>query len=116
MFGVCFIQEIHVLHREGVSIDNISAQLSPWASALFEFLPPFIKKQVSNSDILIFFWLVWRYLAVPFSHSFIMVNYIYIFSLLLLLHPESDDSAQLSQVGLKSLATVLKDSIHYVIH
>ncbi|KAF6174224.1 hypothetical protein GIB67_033756 [Kingdonia uniflora] len=56
------LQEIHGLHRQGVSIDNISSQLSPWASALFDFLPPFIRKQ-------------------------------------LLLHPESDDSAQLSQVG-----------------
>ncbi|KAL8482979.1 hypothetical protein ACS0TY_025876 [Phlomoides rotata] len=53
--------EIHGLLRQGVSADNISAQLSPWASALFEFLPPIIRKQ-------------------------------------LLLHPELDDSAQLSQV------------------
>ncbi|KAL9259471.1 Pyrophosphate--fructose 6-phosphate 1-phosphotransferase subunit alpha-like protein [Drosera capensis] len=60
------LQEIHGLHREGVSIDNISSQLSPWASALFEFLPPFIKKQ-------------------------------------LLLHPESDDSAQLSQIETEKL-------------
>ncbi|GAB2210388.1 hypothetical protein Droror1_Dr00015654 [Drosera rotundifolia] len=60
------LQEIHGLHREGVSIDNISSQLSPWASALFEFLPPFIKKQ-------------------------------------LLLHPESDDSAQLSQIETENL-------------
>ncbi|KAG5542693.1 hypothetical protein RHGRI_015723 [Rhododendron griersonianum] len=55
------LQEIHGLLRQGVSVDNISSQLSPWASALFEFLPPFIRKQ-------------------------------------LLLFPESDDSAQLSQV------------------
>eukprot|EP00268_Persea_americana_P015715 TRINITY_DN1736_c0_g1_i2.p1 TRINITY_DN1736_c0_g1~~TRINITY_DN1736_c0_g1_i2.p1 ORF type:complete len:387 (-),score=74.99 TRINITY_DN1736_c0_g1_i2:1122-2282(-) len=40
------LQEIHGLHGQGVSADNISAQLSPWASALFEFLPPFIKRQV----------------------------------------------------------------------
>ena len=39
-------QEIHGLLRKGVSADNISGQLSPWASALFEFLPPFIKNQV----------------------------------------------------------------------
>lgn len=39
-------QEIHGLIRKGVSVDNISSQLSPWASALFEFLPPFIRKQV----------------------------------------------------------------------
>nr|GMD24355.1 Pyrophosphate--fructose 6-phosphate 1-phosphotransferase subunit alpha [Ipomoea batatas] len=54
------LKEIHVLLREGVSADNISSQLSPWASALFEFLPPFIRRE-------------------------------------LLLYPESDDSAQLSQ-------------------
>ncbi|KAJ4967491.1 hypothetical protein NE237_019340 [Protea cynaroides] len=60
------LQEIHGLHRQGVSVDNISSQLSPWASALFEFLPPFIKKQ-------------------------------------LLLHPESDDSAQLSQIETEKL-------------
>ncbi|GKD02288.1 pyrophosphate--fructose 6-phosphate 1-phosphotransferase subunit alpha [Tanacetum coccineum] len=40
------LQEIHSLLREGVSADNISFQLSPWASALFEFLPPFIRKQL----------------------------------------------------------------------
>lgn len=60
------LQEIHGLHRQGVSIDSISSQLSPWASALFEFLPPFIKKQ-------------------------------------LLLHPESDNSAQLSQIETEKL-------------
>ncbi|RWR72757.1 pyrophosphate--fructose 6-phosphate 1-phosphotransferase subunit alpha [Cinnamomum micranthum f. kanehirae] len=60
------LQEIHGLHGQGVSIDNISALLSPWASALFEFLPPFIKRQ-------------------------------------LLLHPESDDSAQLSQIETEKL-------------
>lgn len=60
------LKEIHSLLRQGVSVDNISSQLSPWASALFEFLPPFIKKQ-------------------------------------LLLHPESDDSAQLSQIETEKL-------------
>ncbi|GJU85139.1 pyrophosphate--fructose 6-phosphate 1-phosphotransferase subunit alpha [Tanacetum coccineum] len=40
------LQEIHSLLREGVSADKISFQLSPWASALFEFLPPFIRKQL----------------------------------------------------------------------
>lgn len=44
--GICASQEIHGLLRQGVSADNISAQLTPWASALFEFLPPFIRKQV----------------------------------------------------------------------
>lgn len=43
-------QEIHVLLRQGVSADNIFSQLSPWASALFEFLPPFIRKQVYPYD------------------------------------------------------------------
>ncbi|CAA0834896.1 Pyrophosphate--fructose 6-phosphate 1-phosphotransferase subunit alpha 1 [Striga hermonthica] len=38
-------KEIHGLLRQGVSAEKISAQLSPWASALFEFLPPFIRKQ-----------------------------------------------------------------------
>lgn len=39
-------KEIHVLLKNGVSTDSISGQLSPWASALFESMPPFIKKQV----------------------------------------------------------------------
>ncbi|WOG97682.1 hypothetical protein DCAR_0417023 [Daucus carota subsp. sativus] len=60
------LQEIHGLLREGHSVDNISSKLSPWASALFEFLPLFIRKQ-------------------------------------LLLHPESDDSAQLSQIETEKL-------------
>lgn len=60
------LQEIHDLLKQGVSVENISSQLSPWASALFEFLPPFIKKQ-------------------------------------LLLFPESDDSAQLSQIETEKL-------------
>ncbi|GJU26148.1 phosphoglycerate kinase, cytosolic [Tanacetum coccineum] len=42
---VASLQEIHSLLQEGVSADNISAKLSPWASALFEFVPPFIRKQ-----------------------------------------------------------------------
>lgn len=40
------LQEIHSLLRQNVSADKISSQLSPWASALFEFLPHFIRKQV----------------------------------------------------------------------
>ncbi|XP_021753678.1 pyrophosphate--fructose 6-phosphate 1-phosphotransferase subunit alpha-like [Chenopodium quinoa] len=67
------LQEIHGLYRGGVSIDNISSQLSPWASALLEFLPPFIKKQ-------------------------------------LLLHPESDDSAQLSQIETEKLLAHLVET------
>ncbi|KAL6176243.1 PREDICTED: pyrophosphate--fructose 6-phosphate 1-phosphotransferase subunit alpha [Fragaria vesca subsp. vesca] len=60
------LKEIHGLYRQGVSADKILSQLSPWASALFEFLPHFIKKQ-------------------------------------LLLLPESDDSAQLSQIETEKL-------------
>lgn len=45
-FDPCALQEIHGLLIQGVSADKISSQLSPWASALFEFLPPLIKKQV----------------------------------------------------------------------
>ncbi|URD91681.1 Pyrophosphate--fructose 6-phosphate 1-phosphotransferase subunit [Musa troglodytarum] len=60
------LQEIHGLHNQGILTENISSHLSPWASALFEFLPPFIRKQ-------------------------------------LLLHPESDDSAQLSQIETEKL-------------
>ncbi|XP_077210502.1 pyrophosphate--fructose 6-phosphate 1-phosphotransferase subunit alpha-like isoform X2 [Tasmannia lanceolata] len=67
------LQEIHGLHGQGVSVDNISTQLSPWASALFEFLPPFIKRQ-------------------------------------LLLHPESDDSAQLSQIETEKLLAQLVET------
>ncbi|XP_019172071.1 PREDICTED: pyrophosphate--fructose 6-phosphate 1-phosphotransferase subunit alpha [Ipomoea nil] len=64
------LKEIHGLLRQGVCADNISSQLSPWASALFEFMPPFIRKQ-------------------------------------LLLHPESDDSAQLSQIETEKLLAFL---------
>ncbi|KAJ3693177.1 hypothetical protein LUZ60_008657 [Juncus effusus] len=60
------LQEIHGLHRQGISMEKISSHLSPWASALFEFLPPFIKRE-------------------------------------LLLHPESDNSAQLSQIETEKL-------------
>ncbi|KAF8022461.1 hypothetical protein BT93_F0083 [Corymbia citriodora subsp. variegata] len=67
------LKEIHGLLRQGVSADKISTQLSPWASALFEFLPPFIKKQ-------------------------------------LLLHPESDDSAQLSQIETEKLLAHLVEA------
>ncbi|KAI6688535.1 hypothetical protein NL676_025363 [Syzygium grande] len=67
------LKEIHGLLRQGVSMDKISSQLSPWASALFEFLPPFIKKQ-------------------------------------LLLHPESDDSAQLSQIETEKLLAHLVEA------
>ncbi|KGN55545.1 pyrophosphate--fructose 6-phosphate 1-phosphotransferase subunit alpha [Cucumis sativus] len=67
------LKEIHSLLRQGVLVDKISSQLSPWASALFEFLPPFIRKQ-------------------------------------LLLHPESDDSAQLSQIETEKLLAHLVEA------
>nr|XP_043618150.1 pyrophosphate--fructose 6-phosphate 1-phosphotransferase subunit alpha [Erigeron canadensis] len=67
------LQEIHSLLRQGVSSDSISTKLSPWASALFEFMPPFIRKQ-------------------------------------LLLHPESDDSAQLSQIETEKLLAELVEA------
>jgi pyrophosphate--fructose-6-phosphate 1-phosphotransferase len=67
------LKEIHGLLKEGVQVDNISTQLSSWSSALFEFLPPFIKKQ-------------------------------------LLLHPESDDSAQLSQIETEKLLAYLVET------
>ncbi|KAF8657480.1 hypothetical protein HU200_060041 [Digitaria exilis] len=67
------LQEIHGLHNKGVSVENISSHLSPWASALFEFFPPFIRKQ-------------------------------------LLLHPESDDPAQLSQIETEKLLAQLVET------
>ncbi|KAE9615775.1 hypothetical protein Lal_00017695 [Lupinus albus] len=66
------LKEIHSLLREGVASDNMSSKLSPWAFALFEFLPPFIRKQ-------------------------------------LLLYPESDDSAQLSQIETEKLLAYLAE-------
>ncbi|XP_027914345.1 pyrophosphate--fructose 6-phosphate 1-phosphotransferase subunit alpha [Vigna unguiculata] len=67
------LKEIHGLLRQGVAVDKISSQLSPWASALFEFLPPFIRRQ-------------------------------------LLLYPESDDSAQLSQIETEKLLAYLVEA------
>ncbi|XP_076889872.1 pyrophosphate--fructose 6-phosphate 1-phosphotransferase subunit alpha-like [Bidens hawaiensis] len=40
------LQEIHRFLRQGVSKDKIPSQLSPWASALFQFLPPFIREEL----------------------------------------------------------------------
>ncbi|KAJ0538095.1 putative diphosphate--fructose-6-phosphate 1-phosphotransferase [Helianthus annuus] len=40
------LQEIHRFLRQGVSNDKIPSQLSPWASALFQFLPPFIREEL----------------------------------------------------------------------
>jgi hypothetical protein len=55
------IQEINILHSNKVPENNIPSQLSPWATALYNYLPPFIRRE-------------------------------------LLLHQDSDNSAQLSQV------------------
>jgi pyrophosphate--fructose-6-phosphate 1-phosphotransferase len=40
------LQEINDLLKQDVTVEKLSSKLSPWASALFEFLPPFIKKQL----------------------------------------------------------------------
>ncbi|KAI5389896.1 hypothetical protein KIW84_075274 [Lathyrus oleraceus] len=40
------LKEIHVLLQQGVAADKIFVHLSPWASTLVEFLPPFIRRQL----------------------------------------------------------------------
>jgi pyrophosphate--fructose-6-phosphate 1-phosphotransferase len=40
------LQEINSLLKQDVNVENISSHLSPWAAALFDFLPNFIKKQL----------------------------------------------------------------------
>jgi pyrophosphate--fructose-6-phosphate 1-phosphotransferase len=40
------LQEINSLLKQDVSIEHISSRLSPWAAALYDFLPIFIKKQL----------------------------------------------------------------------
>ncbi|XP_028557151.1 pyrophosphate--fructose 6-phosphate 1-phosphotransferase subunit alpha-like isoform X1 [Dendrobium catenatum] len=67
------LQEIHGLQSQGVDMESISTHLSPWASALFEFLPPFIRKQF-------------------------------------LLPPESDNSAQFSEIEIEKLLARLVDA------
>ncbi|KAG9452142.1 hypothetical protein H6P81_005046 [Aristolochia fimbriata] len=67
------LQEIHGLLKKGVTADNIARQLSPWASALYQFLPTFIRKQ-------------------------------------LILYPDSDESAQLSQIETEKLLAQLIES------
>lgn len=59
------MQEIHGLLRQGVAADKISTQLSPWSSALFEFLPPFIKKQV---------WILWHETSLCFPQKQMSMN------------------------------------------
>lgn len=46
----CFNQEINSLLKQDVSIEHISSRLSPWAAALYDFLPIFIKKQVAKGS------------------------------------------------------------------
>nr|GEV40706.1 pyrophosphate--fructose 6-phosphate 1-phosphotransferase subunit alpha [Tanacetum cinerariifolium] len=48
------LQEIHSLLQEGVSADKIPLQLSPWTSALFEFLPPFIRDKEYLHNLLLY--------------------------------------------------------------
>jgi pyrophosphate--fructose-6-phosphate 1-phosphotransferase len=67
------IQEINNLHSNNVPEDEIPSQLSPWAAALFKFLPPFIRRE-------------------------------------LVLHQESDNSAQLSQIDTEQLLAHLVEA------
>uniref|UniRef100_A0A0D9XC75 Phosphofructokinase domain-containing protein n=1 Tax=Leersia perrieri TaxID=77586 RepID=A0A0D9XC75_9ORYZ len=60
------IQEINILHSNKVPENKIPSQLSPWATALYNYLPPFIRRE-------------------------------------LLLHQDSDNSAQLSQIDTEQL-------------
>nr|CAB3453069.1 unnamed protein product [Digitaria exilis]CAB3456748.1 unnamed protein product [Digitaria exilis] len=43
------IQEINNLHSNNVPEDDIPSQLSPWAAAMFKFLPPFISREAMMS-------------------------------------------------------------------
>ncbi|GJN16551.1 hypothetical protein PR202_gb03570 [Eleusine coracana subsp. coracana] len=67
------IQEINILHNNNVPVAEMPLQLSPWAAALFQFLPPFIRRE-------------------------------------LLLHQESDNSAQLSQIDTEQLLAHLVEA------
>ncbi|KAG2642607.1 pyrophosphate--fructose 6-phosphate 1-phosphotransferase subunit alpha-like [Panicum virgatum] len=67
------IQEINNLHSNNIPEDEIPSQLSPWAAALFKFLPPFIRRE-------------------------------------LVLHQESDNSAQLSQIDTEQLLAHLVEA------
>ncbi|KAK6919865.1 Phosphofructokinase domain [Dillenia turbinata] len=64
------LKEIHGLCNDGVPVDEVLSQLTPWSYALFNFLPTSIQKQ-------------------------------------LLLPPESDGSAQLSQIETEKLFAYL---------
>ncbi|WVZ64266.1 hypothetical protein U9M48_013814 [Paspalum notatum var. saurae] len=67
------IQEINNLHTNNVSEEDIPSQLSPWAAALFKFMPSFIRRE-------------------------------------LVLHQESDNSAQLSQIDTEQLLAHLVEA------
>nr|TKW32518.1 hypothetical protein SEVIR_2G172700v2 [Setaria viridis] len=67
------IQEINNLYINNVPEDEIPSQLSPWAAALFKFLPSFIRRE-------------------------------------LVLHQESDNSAQLSQIDTEQLLAHLVEA------
>uniref|UniRef100_A0A0E0QHR6 Pyrophosphate--fructose 6-phosphate 1-phosphotransferase subunit alpha n=1 Tax=Oryza rufipogon TaxID=4529 RepID=A0A0E0QHR6_ORYRU len=67
------LQEINILHNNNVPVAEMPSQLSPWAAALFQFLPPFIRRE-------------------------------------LLLHQESDNSAQLSQIDTEQLLAHLVEA------
>jgi hypothetical protein len=99
-------QEINGLlkQNEDISVDNISSKLSPWAAALFDFLPIFIKKQVS---VVLYFGATynstqWMYSRLIRSVKGIAYLLLASVMLQLLLDRESDGSVQLSQVRLVS--------------
>ncbi|VAI27991.1 unnamed protein product [Triticum turgidum subsp. durum] len=48
------IQEISILHNNNVPVTEIPTQLSPWAAALFQFLPPFIRREVLHFQQFLF--------------------------------------------------------------
>lgn len=67
------IQEINSLLKQDVSVENISSRLSPWAAALFDFLPIFIKKQVGCYSFLNLLCLHWATLLALSSPSLFVV-------------------------------------------
>ncbi|GKA02392.1 hypothetical protein Tco_0675057 [Tanacetum coccineum] len=85
--------KVPVILRGGVSADEISSQLSSWASALFKYLPPFIRIQVYLHYV--------SAQANNFLLNFLSLNSFLILQLILYL--ESADSAQLSQKLLANL-------------
>ncbi|KAF3497927.1 hypothetical protein DY000_02055230 [Brassica cretica] len=82
------LKEIHGLLREGVAADKISTQLSPWSSALHETSLCFTPK----------------------ANKYGCLQDVHFLLLQLLLHPESDDSAQLSQIETEKLLAYLVET------